>query len=254
MKPASEAQKVDFARRSVQPMASYTHPYLLTISGVEDVTSGIFAGTGFRLRLKGKDVIVTARHVVEQALLSPMGVACSAGSGRAPVHFPASSRGAEDVDADLSLLSLPADYPTGLPFWPEERCDPDPLPRGGDYLFVHGYPGRNTYFSPFDRGLIAGSLPYGVMERDDDLPPLRPWEFAVDFSPSFLQTVQGEAATFIEPNGLSGSPVWRIGAYRSRAEDWTPNDCTLVGVITKWNTEKQLLVATSVERLLALGT
>lgn len=44
--------------------------------------------------------------------------------------------------------------------------------------------------------------------------------------------------------GLSGSPVWRIGAAGRRMSEWTPDWSRLVGIVTHWNAEYQILIAT----------
>jgi hypothetical protein len=46
------------------------------------------------------------------------------------------------------------------------------------------------------------------------------------------------------PGGLSGSPVFRLGASES-ADEWTPERSRLVGVVTRWLPEHKALVATS---------
>jgi hypothetical protein len=52
--------------------------------------------------------------------------------------------------------------------------------------------------------------------------------------------------------GLSGSPVWRIGAAGRSAKDWTAEWCELVGIVTCWNAERKLLVATFASKLFEL--
>lgn len=245
----TDDEKLVFAQASAPRMAEHTHPFLVAVVGVDDETSGRFVGTGFRMMAGSRRLVVTAHHVITAASTAPAGIACSAGSDRPPVRIPRASLLYEDVEADLAVLAIPDEYPADQSFWPSERIDGDRVARNSDFLFVHGYPAANTLFSPLLGGLAIRSLPYGVMERDEDLPDLSAWEFAVDFSPAFFQNVDGSSANLIHPPGLSGSPIWRIGAYRAPLADWTPADCTLVGVVTKWNMDKQLLVATSIERL-----
>ena len=54
--------------------------------------------------------------------------------------------------------------------------------------------------------------------------------------------------------GLSGSPVWRIGAAGRSIKDWTPEWSQLVGVITGWNEKERVLVATKASKILELAT
>lgn len=53
--------------------------------------------------------------------------------------------------------------------------------------------------------------------------------------------------------GLSGSPVWRIGAAGRSMKDWSPACAQLVGVVTHWNEQERILIATRVSSLLELA-
>ncbi len=53
--------------------------------------------------------------------------------------------------------------------------------------------------------------------------------------------------------GLSGSPVWRLGASGMSARQWTPECSKLVGVITGWNAHSKILIATSASKLLEVS-
>ena len=53
--------------------------------------------------------------------------------------------------------------------------------------------------------------------------------------------------------GLSGSPVWRLGASGMSARQWTPECSKLVGVITGWNAQSKILIATSASKLLEVS-
>ena len=50
--------------------------------------------------------------------------------------------------------------------------------------------------------------------------------------------------------GLSGSPVWRIGGSGESIRDWSPTRSRLVGIVTDWNREERILIATSAEKIL----
>ena len=49
--------------------------------------------------------------------------------------------------------------------------------------------------------------------------------------------------------GLSGSPVWRIGAAGRPIRDWTPRQSRLVGTVTHWNEDHRVLIATAASKL-----
>jgi hypothetical protein len=91
------------------------------------------------------------------------------------------------------------------------------------------------------------------MERDDDLPAdTQAHEFAMDYDPNNMRLPNGDDASLVLPAGLSGSPVWRIGAYRQNPESWEPGSAALVGIVTRWNQDKKVLLATEVSQLQAL--
>ena len=55
-------------------------------------------------------------------------------------------------------------------------------------------------------------------------------------------------------HGLSGSPVWRIGATGRPIKEWTPACARLVGVVTHWNEQERILIATRTSSLLELAS
>jgi hypothetical protein len=68
------------------------------------------------------------------------------------------------------------------------------------------------------------------------------------FTPGDGMTLPGQkrAGAF----GLSGSPVWRVGASDHPIQSWNPQACQLVGIVTSWNPEWGVLIATSSAKLL----
>jgi hypothetical protein len=234
-------------------MAVHTFPFVCSIIGVENEHEGYHVGTGFRLSTSTRRMLVTAKHVLDQARAAPLGVAFVHIRGEPPVRL-ASDPDIVDPMLDLAVWVLEGaddDEASGARFWPVSLLDGDGRARAHDYLFVHGFPGERARF-------VFGeshhrSLPYGVMERDDDLPAdARSFEFAMDYDPKNMQLESGGDASLVLPGGLSGSPVWRIGAYHRKPEAWSPEASRLVGVVTRWNPDKRVLLATDVASLLKL--
>jgi hypothetical protein len=54
--------------------------------------------------------------------------------------------------------------------------------------------------------------------------------------------------------GLSGSPIWRIGAAGRSIKDWSPACAQLVGIVTHWNEQERILIATRATSLLELAS
>jgi hypothetical protein len=251
-RPLSIEEKKRFILSTLPKMAEYTFPFTCSIVGILDKKTGRHIGSGLRCSLQGRRSILTAQHVLTEGSRVAAGFAVSAGYARAPfaVH------GLINVDSvrDLAVYFLPEDYPadSGIGFWPSARLDRDRSKISTDYLFVHGYPGEvgHSYSSQLLQGVVNRSLPYGAMQRIDNLPgDLAPWQFAIEYDPIGMLDIAGTASAAVDPHGLSGSPVWRIGVSGHSAKDWRPEDSLLVGVVTQWRPHQKILVATSVSEL-----
>jgi hypothetical protein len=242
-------EKIAFVREATRQMAVYTHPFLCQVIGVEpDGKSGTLVGSGVRVVSGGKTYVLTAEHVVAAAK-GYASVALSAGGENAPRQ--ASLGGARfDREADLAVLPVDGE---DLERWPlsTTHCDEELL--STDFLFVHGYPGAGSGFSELLRGLFSTTLPYGAMRREDDLPSdLESFQLALDFDPANFQSTAGGVADWINPHGLSGSPIWRIGIADGTAIGWAPSQASLVGIVTQWRPDAKLLIASKLDRLAPL--
>jgi hypothetical protein len=234
-----------FVLSTLPIMAGHTFPYVCSVLGVVDRSTGRHYGSALRCVLKGRRAILTALHVIEEAQGEPGGLAIATGYGCKPyvVH------GEVNIDrsADIAVYFLPDDFPFGgLDFWPAERIDRELDKISTDYLFLHGFPGSQSYSSQFLTGVLNKSLPYGAMRRIENLPAdLQPYQFAIEYDPVGMSDETGAAKDLVDPHGLSGSPVWRIGASGRKVRDWTADDCLFVGVVTQWRPTEKVLVATS---------
>ena len=243
---------IEFVKRTIAPMATFTFPYVTSIVGIVSSSEGEHVGSALRCVLEGRPTLVTAKHVVDQARQAALGAGYAAVRGQPPTRLPSVPSFA-DPASDLAGFVL--DQPPsgeGIAWWAEDLIDADKQARAHDYLFVHGFPGVRARFA--FGGLHRNSLPYGVMERDDDLPAdVRADEFAMDYDPNNMLLTSGTTADFADPRGLSGSGVFRIGAYREAPDKWRPENARLVGIVTRWNPDKRVLLATGVEELLRLA-
>jgi hypothetical protein len=240
-------EKLAFARRATERMAWYTHPFIASIVGVDD-SSHLNPHVGSAVRLKSGDdrYLITAAHVLKTAVGRFGSAAVSAERGAPPYPLPPDANCIDD-DLDVALFRLPASYRAHkIDFWPLRRTDSDDAKLATDFLLVHGFPKARSNVAA--AGVFNRSLPYGVMLRDDDLPhDLRASQFAMDFDPANF--VAPDGSDWVDPEGLSGSPVWRIGATAIRARDWTPERSRLVGVVTQWKPDQKVIVATKWEAI-----
>lgn len=246
-------EKIRFVQTTLEPMAWHTYPHIASVVAVEqDGETGRHVGSALRCQIRGRRLIVTAAHVAREALASPR-FAVTALRGQAPFEL---HEGPDrtDEERDLAVYTVPESYPVdGIQFWPGDRVDATDEKNATDYLFVHGFPGERSRFTALLGGLTNRSLPYGVMLREDDLPAdIKPFQFALDFDPGNMLLPDGNPADWIDPHGLSGSPVWRIGASGMRATEWNPHLSLLVGVVTTWRPDERLLLATRIAPLLEM--
>src|SRR5947209_14863803 len=163
-------EKEAFVRRALSVMTQHTFSFMCSVIGVSDPKMGRHYGSALRCKLNGRRAILTALHVIEEAKKEPLGLALSTGYGEPPylVHD------AVDIDpiADLAVYFLPADYPCpDNCFWPSARIDHSLDKLATDYLFLHGFPGKLSHASRLLGGVVSKSLPYGAMQRLENLPP-----------------------------------------------------------------------------------
>ncbi len=240
----SEDEKLTFLNTAVSTMARYTFPFIGSVLKVESAEMGLHVGSALRLRLGRRRFLLSARHVFQEAGL-PM--AASAVRGSAPIELPGEScfeHEAMDIRAD----ELPAAYPDlDGGFWPENAVDATDQMLATDYLFLHGFPAATSNSSALLGGVVSQSLPYGAMLRDDNLPSdMKAFQFAMDFDPANFRAPDGSSSDWVDPRGLSGSPIWRIGAGGGTVSEWRPSMCRLVGIVTQWRPDQKLIVATKV--------
>lgn len=242
-------EKEAFIRDALGAMAQHSFGFICSIIGVVDEKMGRHYGSALRCKLDGRRAVLTALHVIEAARHEPLGLAISAGYGQRPYIV----EGPVNIDpiADMAVYFLPDDYPCAdSSFWPSTRIHRSIDQLSTDYLFLHGFPGKHSCPSRLLGGVVSQSLPYGAMRRLDDLPgDLEPFQFAIEYDPVGMVNETGLAQDVVDPHGLSGSPVWRIGVSGRSSHEWEPTDSLLVGVLTQWRPHEKVLIATSVEKL-----
>lgn len=259
----NDKEKWEFLEKKALPrMRDYTFPYIASVFGVRGPHEGTYQGTALRCILEGRRCIVTAYHVFDRAVRQFGGrLAISTENGAPPYQLEGQIR--SDPIADLAICPLPDDYPAAsnqIAFWPESRFDPSGERRSTDYLFLHGFPcilSDTKESAPFD--ISNRSFPYGAMEyieAEGRPTTLASNQFAVHFDEDELRP--SAPYRFFQREGLSGSPVWRLGLGGSRASRWSPDDSRLVGIITEHSGDPgpgraDFLIATDIASLMPLA-
>jgi hypothetical protein len=288
----TETEKRKFVFSTLRPMAKHTLPCLTQVVGVIDDSHGEFLGTGFFCRIDGRQAVVTAAHVLRNAAKTGLynSLSFSRGSGEVPAIVAGKIRYFDEFD--LAIYLPERNFPIGQTktFWAEDRIEHDRERAKTDYLFVQGFPARFSRNSKLLGGLVSETLSSGAMMRlstedslstpsDPDALPeglLQSHQLALNFSfeaenfegPDGQVSsgvisdwqelfVPGEGETFPGQRtrgayGLSGSPVWRIGASDQPTWEWTPLASRLIGIVTDWNFDHKILIATSATKLFDL--
>ncbi len=247
-----------FLYQSVQAMAEYTFPYIVSIVGIVNEEKGEHLGSGLRYQHEGRRAFATAYHVIEKAKSGQyQAFAVSTGYGRPA--FQILEEPIVDPAADLALCFLPVDYPEheDIRYWPARRVDAETgdtenSPLATDYLFMQGFPGERSQFLRTFDGLVNRSLPYGAMQRPDETGSLSAFQFAIDYQPDSVHDQNGNPL-FVDPHGISGSPVWRIGISGRALPQWSVEDSQLVGFLTRWGDQDERLIASKASRLLQMS-
>ena len=252
----NDEEREEFLLSTIDPMARYTLPFALGIIGVESHTKGIHLGSGFRCFLNGHRCVVSAQHVIFEATQKYEHFAIPAGYGFEPFVFHGDVL--MNADFDVAICLLPDDYPDDydrrqIAFWPQERFDLDDSRRATDYLFLHGYPGERSRFNEPVMGVSSKSLPYGAMEQVTGLPPTaKEYNFALNYDLQPMCGMKGSLPELVDPHGLSGCGIWRIGISGGSAAEWHPDDSWLVGVQIEYHADEKVLLATEIRKVIEL--
>ena len=215
----------------------------------------------------------------------------SRGSSEPPAIVAGVIRYFDEIDIAVYLPSREFPIGRDKAFWPEGRIERNGARSSTDYLFTQGFPCRFARLSARHGGLVSETLSSGAMmrlegidpksgasDRSDSLPQglLKPHQFAFDFPPEadFFEAADGPTSRgdFQDWGGLflpgrdqsspeqgskgvhemSGSPVWRIGASDRPIRHWSPSASQLVGIVTGWNPDHRVLIATHADQLFDL--
>lgn len=124
---------VDFVAGTVRPMATYTLPFVCSIVGIENEHEGRHVGSAFRVSAGRKRLLVTAKHVFDEARSAPLGAAFVQRRGDAPARFVRGPDVADDA-GDLAVFVLEEADEVSPNFFQASLFDTDHAARAHDYL------------------------------------------------------------------------------------------------------------------------
>ena len=230
-------------------MAAHTVPFLTPIIAALEHTIRRVIGSGTFIELRGATYIVTNEHVAsfrQQYRLA---------------HFVDNNQHAIAIVHPFQCITKPTDAAiaridddiiansTKSPV-PSHRLSQSFSPATGEIVFLHGYPGISSHFSPSFETLIAKTCPYAtdVAELPEAFDP--DLHFAINYpapSQSSVRNFNGNPVDLPDPHGLSGTLLWDTKYVSNKGANWTPDLATVVGVIYCWDAPNQVLIGTKIE-------
>ena len=124
-------------------------------------------------------------------------------------------------------------------------------PVESEFLFVLGYSGQRSYFSPSFETLFTKGTPYlSLATENSPEDPSDMW-FAIPYLPDLAKSLRPQGAGLPVPHGLSGSPVWDTNFRRCMLEErqWPPQESRVTGIVVRWSEATGHLIAVRAEYL-----
>jgi len=234
-------------------MANHARRYIAPISSSAGDGTGDAYGSGVYLELRGRPYLLTCEHVVRPHMQGVLRLGHVLKDGG---DYYALTQGilVEPEPKDLALM------PVSLELWANgDRCLL-PVTRiamthdvaTNELLFLCGYPGARSRFSPWDATLYSKLIPFTA--RETKLPTdkrfIPEFHFALDYPIERAESVEDNQPPLPSAPGFSGSPLWDTRFVASGcAESWTPAHARLLGIVWFWHGTDSCLVATRAEKV-----
>lgn len=243
-----DPEKSKLMMECIDAMKKFTAPTITALYDVIDSKTGTLAGSGTFITLRDRPYILTAGHVVFEAL-SHKGLAHSTKYGGLPrfIDDPMKLCG-PPFDLGIVRLGATAFADSQHTAASSHYLAHDSAGVDSDLLFIHGYPGKKSYPSVLLNGVFAESYPYGAGTSVSQYSWFDPdIHIALEFSPKGMIDEHGNEAGFIDPHGLSGSALWKTNRGGKSAAEWSPEQARIVGVVFAWDQKANSLIATRIE-------
>lgn len=248
--PADWAERESIRMQSIvtSAMSEHVRRFTTTISAVLSHEEGEHAGTGSYLCLNGKPYLFTNEHVA--AVRTKHLVAHQLGGCYVRLANPFQTFG---YPLDLAIARIEDEA------WTSVHHDSDTVPVTrlaikhepveNELLFVVGFSGERSYFSPGFGSLFTPGTPY--LTQEVAVP--EEWEnqatFALHYNSEKATSVDGSTRGLPNAHGFSGSLVWDTKAMRCLREqtEWGPELAEATGIVWGWPTSAVCLLATKIE-------
>jgi len=257
-------QKEQILKEVRASMAGATLSYLAALykCDVQNLT-GRLLGSGAYLSIGGQTYILTAEHNFREGEKTPGLIVHSIGYGARPE--PVGKIVVREAPADIAVCEVgPISKQGESDFAPNDgnalarrRYEALPIEMlaensddlDGDVLFVHGFVGERSKFFEMAKGIISQTFSYATFLGRSSYAWFDPRiHLAVEYPTEGQEDEFGKKVSKMpDPNGLSGSVLWRANRKYYGLTDWHPGLARVVGIVTHWDQPAQSLIATRIE-------
>lgn len=238
------------ALKVTERMREYAYPYIASISREAELNVGDHVGTGLYLRIRDERYLLTNEHVARAIRETPLAHQLLEGEGATRVMNPfLVARHPYDMALTRIESAAWSDQKNVRRALNVSHVGSKHAPEDCDFLFMLGYSGQRSYFSPTFEMLINRGTPYLTQEakdRPDDLPEMF---FAIPYRPELARSLDPKGANLPNPHGFSGSPVWDTNFQRCALSGrrWSPEESRVTGIIIRWLEATGHLIAVRAE-------
>jgi trypsin-like peptidase len=236
-----------------QSMTERVAPYLASISLKTPEGKVFLLGSGIYLELNGAPYLLTCEHIARNQgrNMSRLGHVLEDGANYLAFPHPFAGRLAPE---DLAITQVHLEYwksGTRLSL-PIDQVALSHQPAENELLFMCGYPGERSYFSPFDSNLVAKVIPYSAPQVA--LPADRrftdEFHFAIPYSTELAESLSVNQSPLPKAGGFSGAPVWDTRFVAGGCTtNWSAVNARLTGIAFWWDQKDGRLVCTRAEKV-----
>ena len=238
-------------------MKQHTAPSLTQICGNIDDTTGELIGSGTFVSLPDGLYVLTAQHVASELFTEKSDGTRKYASGLS--HSVGNNQRMMRIAGPWITWGTPQDIAV-------TQVDPSDLEGSGlcplradqfalnthnlhnDLYFIHGWPGKQSYFTTFcEGGILSKSRPYGGWLESSCWPGFdESIHFAITYPPDQLIDENGSPTDFVDPGGMSGAVVWKTNKI-GVGDEWTPDMARVVGLAHRFDQDARSIVVTRIE-------
>ncbi|MEI9978277.1 MAG: DUF2934 domain-containing protein [Edaphobacter sp.] len=243
-----EFEKLSF--KVTDMMREHAFPYIAAISTEIEPNEGEHRGTGLYVELGNDTYLLTNEHVARKIKERPLAHQLIEGEGASRITNPVQ---AAFYPYDLAVTRIDR----GI--WSQENnrrrafqvarlaIKHDPVDK--DFLFLQGYSGERSYFSPTHQILINKATSFLTQSTKEPFVNLPAMLFALHYPPDLAKSLTPNSGGLPIPFGLSGSPVWDTNFHRCVLDGrrWTPEESRITGVALRWSDATAHLLVLRIE-------